>query len=406
MPNLLYITYDYYPSASVAAKRAAKFCKYLPAYEFRPIVLTVKEQFYDAIDPTLDSNGVPTYRTSILKSHRPTEPTNVLPRLSYYLLRIIEKHAFPDPYIFWVPFAYKMAKTILARHQVDLIYATGPWFSSFFLGHLLKKNYGIPLVIEFRDQWSLNVVYRRGMRAKLHTHCDLKILQVADKVIFASEGFLREYQACYSNVDFSKATVIPNGFDPDDFAASNGSKSNRFTITYAGNFYWPRTPDNFLKALLELKIEGKINADNFKFLSLGNLDESMVCWPEIKDVLELKNLQSHKETLMYLSGSDLLLLIVAPGHEANIPAKLYEYLAADKPILLLSPKGATSAKIIRETERGLIANINDIADIKAKLYQMVRTIQTSSCAFDGDKVAKYSCLRTTEQLADELAMLC
>ena len=408
MKTILFIALNFYPSASASAKRIGKFCKYLPRFNYNPIVLTIKKKYYENVDNSLEIEKLDIYRTNTLlaKRPRPSKTFYLFRMLVFYFMRCIEKYSFPDKYIFWLPFAIIKANYIIKSKRVDQIYATGPWFSTFIIGYLLKKIYKIMLIIEFRDQWSLNVVYKRGKSAILHKYFDKKIMKNADKIIFTSNGFFEQYKREYPKLGFNNVEVIQNSYDPDDFKGTETMKEDRFVVTYAGNFYWPRNPDAFLKALSVLRHERKINRNNFKFINIGNLQKNKIVNDDVKCLIEYKGKLSHNKTISYLKGSDLLLLIVAHGHEKNIPAKIYEYMAIGKPIFVLSPEGAVVEEIIKYANCGVVANINDINDIKEKLFALYKNDKRNSIyKIDRSKLIDFSCLKTTKQLANILSTL-
>lgn len=401
MKNILFISYHFYPSAAVAAKRIAKFCKYLPSFQFEPVILTVQDRYYERLDSQLGLNGVKTYRTRHFTANKADYNSNYFKLGLYYFRRLIEKCLFPDAYISWLPFALWTAGKIFRENNIDLIYASGPWFSSFITGWMLKKRFQVPLVIEYRDKWSLDFDYQKQRTARLHRFFDKKIMAAADKIVFASNGDLEIYKKHFREIDFTKAEVIRNSFDLDDFRHIKITKRDKFVVSYAGKFYGPRSPDSFFRALAQLQQEGKIAAQEFRFTGLGNLTEQMIPH-DIKNLIEVKGYLSHRETLNCLANSDLLLLVVANEHHGGIPAKLYEYLALGRPVFVLSPFGSAVDQMVRELGCGVTADINDIDDIKSKLYHAYLRPPRLPWSH-GENIMKFSCKNTTWQLAEVLS---
>ena len=404
--SVLFVAYNSYPSASVGAKRIGKFCKYLPLHDFEPVLLTASEKEYPLKDDRLKVPDLTVYRARSLIAKKPKTKWNVIKLALYYVRRFVERRLFPDAYITWLPFALVKAGTIFKRHEIEVVVASGPSFVSFLTGFFLKRRFKKPLILDFRDQWSLNPCLLANKRARWHQYLDRKMMKAANGMIFTSDGILNEYRVFYPEIDFSKAKVVRNGFDPDDFtrlkAASSGQ---RFTVTYAGYFYGERTADSFLKALSELEEEGKINRDNFRFVSIGNFDETMLKYRNLEPLVEIRGCLSHADTMSCLAASDLLLVIIANGYESNIPAKIYEYLRITKPIFVIGPERSSVRDIVEDTDCGVIANINRIDEIKSGLHQL----STSNGAKFGGGSARlenYNCLRTTERLACVLSEHC
>lgn len=403
MKTVLFIAFDFYPSAAVSAKRIAKFCKYLGCYGYEPLILTVQTHLYDQLDSSLSTNSLQVYRTNMLRSTRFTRSTNNSKKIFGVLLKVFEKYAFPDAYLLWLPFALSYARKIHRFHRFDILFATGPWFTAFLVGYFLKKLYGIPLVLDYRDQWSLNCAYRSSRLFFLHRFVDAKVLQAADSIVFASPDIQREYAEKFP-ISLPKTVVIPNSYDPDDFQGMKTRRKNeKFIIAYAGSFYAPRSANPFLNALVELHREAKIHTANFKLLLMGFYEERLFNSDGLYKLIDFKGMVPHADTLHHLAQSDALLLIVANEHRANIPAKLYEYLAIGRPILLLCPPGAAAEKIVSETGSGVFANINDIDDIKQKICFLIHRPSRVIAPRRFDKIHSYSSISTTAHLADVLA---
>ncbi|MBN1479383.1 hypothetical protein EH223_16320 [candidate division KSB1 bacterium] len=403
MKTILFIALDYYPSAAVSAKRIAKFCKYIRNSGYEPLVLTVHSHLYDHVDSSLTSNGFTVYRTNTLRSIRFSHSKHVAKKLLAVLFKGFEKFAFPDPYILWLPYALSQYKKIQQNQSIDIIYATGPWFTAFLVGYFIKRLYGVPLVIEYRDQWSLNYAYRSKKLLFLHRCVDARLLKAANCIVFTSPDMQREYTEKFS-VNLSKTVVIPNSYDPDDFSGITVEhKNKKFVFAYAGSFYAPRSADYLLNALVELQREAKIHAANFKLLVMGFYDERLLSMDGLDKLIDLKGILPHADTLKHLVQSDALLLIVANEHRANIPAKLFEYLAIGRPVLLLCPPGAAAEKIVAEIGSGAIANINDINDIKHKIQLFINHRADAITPRQFDKINSYSSVSTTKKLADMLA---
>ena len=399
MKTALFITYHFYPSSEVGAKRIARICKYLTRYNIDPIILTIQENFYSNLDFSLPIlKNIKTFRTKTIHTdtnglHNPGRK-----QTSLWARKIFSKIIVPDKYIFWMPFAIQTAKYIFAKYPVDLIIASGPWFSTFIIALAIKLMSKKPLILDFRDQWSLNVAYRNKKRYILHKILEKVTIASADGIIFTTPHLLKQYKLAYGNLPRTK--IIENCFDPDDFLPSIHNESHKFTVTYAGNFYWPRSPDNFFKALEICKKTNKLSPTNFQFINIGNLDNKIINkFPYIGDLIENKGILPHLETLNYIKKSDILLLIVAPGHEANIPAKLYEYLASNRPILLLSPIGSNANMIVKRAKSGIIANIDNISDIVLKLGTLIENSHKSFHP-NSDIVNKYNCICIAQKMAE------
>jgi hypothetical protein len=177
MKKVLMVAYHYPPIGGGGVFRTLKFTKYLPQFGFRPYVLTVKNSMYTSKDLTLVKEIPPEVR--ILKTfsfeHR-------LLRASR-LLNIDPGWFFvPDVNVGWLPFSVRAGTKIIKQENIDVIYATAPIWTSLLIGCFLKKKTKKPLVVDFRDPWTINAHVEPPTRfhAKIENFLERKVLQLPD----------------------------------------------------------------------------------------------------------------------------------------------------------------------------------------------------------------------------------
>jgi hypothetical protein len=71
-----------------------------------------------------------------------------------------------------------------------------------------------------------------------------------------------------------------------------------------------------------------------------------------------------------MRAADLLLLVAntTPGAEATVPGKLFEYLAAGRPVLAIAPSAESSTgDVLEQTQSGRLAPAEDEAQIACAL---------------------------------------
>ena len=166
--RVLFISYAYPPTGGGGVQRSVKFTKYLPETRWRPTVLTAANPSVPVQDSDLSGDLDP--ETVVLRA-RTFEPSYAVKQKlvstgkpSRVSLRSLVRQAGmsvlqPDPQVLWNPLAYRMASTALRQTPHEVIYVTGPPFSSFLLGRSLKRRFGLPLVLDFRDEWLLSSQY-------------------------------------------------------------------------------------------------------------------------------------------------------------------------------------------------------------------------------------------------------
>jgi glycosyltransferase involved in cell wall biosynthesis len=172
-------------------------------------------------------------------------------------------------------------------------------------------------------------------------------------------------------------TTIPNGCDFDDFAGLEYRRGERFTITHAGSFFGRRDPRPFLQALADSKLDAVARF-------VGDFRPADREWAEelgLGDRLELVPYASHHRALELQRSSDALLLLIpeADGRGRGVlSGKVFEYLAAERPILAVVPPDGAAAELIREVGNGVVAAPEDVGAIREALAAMHERWQAGS----------------------------
>jgi glycosyltransferase involved in cell wall biosynthesis len=172
-------------------------------------------------------------------------------------------------------------------------------------------------------------------------------------------------------VDLRKFHVLPNSFDPDDFAdiTETSTPQNKFIISHAGTFYGNRSPASFLQALTKLLDQKPHWRDRIEIFFIGSLPQNGISLDYLnllKDVVRFVPCLPYQEMLKFLMRSTLLLLIPGPG-EGTITGKVFDYLALKKPIFLLSEGNVSLENILRKTKNGIILSYHDVDRIAESL---------------------------------------
>ena len=265
---------------------------------------------------------------------------------------------WPDNKAGWLPPALSGSRRYLADWSPDLIYASSPPPTSLVLGHLLSRRLGAPWVAEFRDRWSDDRYYprpawRMGLERRLERH----IVSSAAGIVSVSEPWAENYRAKYAK----PTAVIYNGIDLEDGDNEPGEgspDSPYLRLVYTGGIYpGMRDPTPVFRALQLLDAEG----DNVRMEFFGTEPGHVFPLAERYGVEKLITVRPHipfKESMAVQRQGDILLLMQwnDPSEQGNIPGKLFEYLAARRPILGLGLETGVSASIIRDRCAGVFTN--------------------------------------------------
>jgi glycosyltransferase involved in cell wall biosynthesis len=375
MKKVLMIAHQFPPIGGSGVQRTVKFVKYLRGFDYEPVVLTRDASKAALKDETLLADvpaGIKVVRTRACDFA-------AFPGVFRYFGKVVNKLLIPDSERVWQHFARKRALEAIRENKIDVIYTTSAPYSDHLLGVYLKKHFpDIPLVCDFRDEWTNNPYHvRKGLRAKLERSQEKMVLKYADCLITNTpvmlSNFLRDNPETRD-----KFYVIPNGYDDEDFEGMNAIRpeNSKFTMTYTGLLYGKRKPDNFFAAMKKAIDEGSLDKDKISVRLIGNYKvetlQSIIDTYGLTNSVILMPYMKHRECLMELIKSDALLLIEpsGPGAEAFYTGKVFEYMNTGRPILASIPEHGAAAQLISDTKTGLVSDFNDIENTKKNLVYL------------------------------------
>lgn len=375
MKKVLMIAHQFPPIGGSGVQRTVKFVKYLRNFDYEPIILTRDASNAALKDETLLSDipkGIKVVRTNACDFA-------ALPGIFKYFGKVVNKLLIPDSERVWQHFARKQALDAVKDNKIDVIYTTSAPYSDHLLGVYLKKHYPeIPLVCDFRDEWTNNPYHvRKGLRAKIERDQEKMVLKYADCLITNTPVMLSNFLRDNPETK-GKFYVIPNGYDDEDFVGMEDIKpaNARFTLTYTGLLYGKRKPDNFFEALKKAIDEGSVDKSKINVRLIGNYKvdqlQAVIDSYNLSDVVALMPYMRHRECLLELVKSDALLLIEpsGPGAEAFYTGKVFEYMNTQRPILASIPERGAAAQLITDTKTGLVSDFNDIETTKKNLIHL------------------------------------
>jgi glycosyltransferase involved in cell wall biosynthesis len=381
--KVLVIAYYFPPMGLSGVQRTAKFIKYLPKYGWKPTVLTVTPTGYYAVDTTLleevEKAGTEIVRASSLDPNRLFKKQGVVRMPSERVRKLLQFGGdalfIPDTKIGWRAKALKAARELLQREHFDVIFATAPPQTDFLIGEALKREFRIPLVLDYRDAW-LDYpfkYYPTPLHRYLHYRLEKRVLKVADKVVVTIRRVKESILKHYLNLDYHDVIIIPQGYDPEDFekrASQKHSPRRKMRMTHAGTFYADRNPSVLLHALHNLfrdapQMRGRLELD-----LIGNVreeDQALVNKLGLQNEVKFLGYLDHKECTRHLQDSDVLWLVLDNDYQS--PGKLYEYLGTRKPILGSLHDGSMK-QLILESGSGVCVPLKDLPAHEAAVREL------------------------------------
>ena len=378
MKTVLVLAAFFPPSGGVGVIRTLKFIKHLPAFGWKPIVVTLPERATKRVmDDSLLAKipaGTEIHRP-FFYDYRKIVGGDIAKLLSPLLNRI----HFPDRYVQWNYFAFNhIAKKILPSTKIDLVYTSVGPHSTMLAAHRIKRRFNIPFVVDFRDPFSFsqyNLLDTKESSQSKAEKIERSVFKHADHIINVSRIWKEKYERLYPDI-VSKSSLIHNGYDEDDFAFSEHSQPNEmFTLGYNGTFSRLVPLEPLLSAIMEIHQDRGIPIR--LSIATPTLKRKLTSrFPYLFDngLIDYKGFLPHGESLQNLQRSDVVVLILndMAATEGMIPAKTFEYLRIGKPILLLHRKNGHLSEIIAKTQTGLSINIADHKEIVETLLFLQR----------------------------------
>ena len=376
MKRLLVITYYWPPTGGSGVQRWVKFCKYLPQYGWQPVVYTPENPERLAYDESLlkdvpecaeiirtrISEPYAAYRRLIggKAGRSEVNPVSGGEKTAVQRLSLWVRGNFfvPDPRVSWVRPSVRYLKGYLKEHPVDAVVTTGPPQSMHLIGLGLKKSLGLKWIADFRDPWTEMFYYKHlelGRRAdRRHHELERQVLDGADTVI-AVTPYVRDDFAARTQ---TPVALITNGFDEDDFAGVRPAvHEGKFTIVHTGLFAADGNPLNLWDVLAEKCVNDPEFASKLQIRLSGKTDS------EVTEAIRSRGLGDNLVDLGYLPhdevvaeqmGADILILPLRrePEYAKVLPGKIFEYLAAGRPVLGIGQEDGAAAEVLRDAGAG------------------------------------------------------
>ncbi len=422
MYKVLVIAYYFPPMGLSGVQRTLKFVKYMRDYNWEPVVLTSASAGYYAHDNHLlkeaESLNINIIRAGgkDINSRLARKGTIKMPPefIRKNLSRISNTFFIPDNKKGWTKKAIITVREILTTENFNLIFVTAPPFSAINMAVKLKKEFNLPLVIDYRDLWLGNqfAFYPTPVHKYLHKRMEYRALKAADKIIATNRKMKEKIIKNYKFLTFEDIYIIPHGFDPQDFENLNTEPkhNSKLRITYSGIFYEYITPKYFLRAFKKLSIERPDIAANIELHFIGilrNENKKLIRKLNLQEFVKEHGYLDHKISLTKTMESDILWLMVGRGRNADTisSGKLYEYFGTRKPIMALLPDGALKMAA-QDYKASFIAEPDDIEAIKNLFIKMFDLYKKNELPLpDEDFILKHRRDFLTEQLTKQFQFL-
>jgi glycosyltransferase involved in cell wall biosynthesis len=399
--RLLIITYYWPPSGGAGVQRCLKWVKYLPELGVEPTVITVDpdQASYPVRDESLLREVPPGVRVIRTATLEPFESYQKLtgravphggfanegrPSAVQQAMRFVRGNFFlPDPRRGWNRYALAAVEKLLAAgEKFDAVLTSSPPHSTQLIGLEIQKRHGLRWLADLRDPWT-DIYYTKDLHrtppaAWLDARYERQVLTKADAVLVTSPETERLFRRKLPDLAKGKIVVLPNGYDEPDFQQPSTPPADCLRITHTGTISARYRIDNLLKAIAatqqrypqvpwRLRFVGQVDAGVRAQVAAAGLGEATEFLPFVP----------HQQSVAYLLISSVLLMAI-PDVALNrgiLPGKVFEYLAARKPVLCVGPAGSDADNVLREAGAGQALPYDDYALMLSTLAQLAQQWQ-------------------------------
>ena len=375
--RLLLIAFYFPPAGGGGVQRTLKFCRHLPEFGVDVDVLAPSDPKWFAIDEPLLAEipaattvhrtrfigPASSFRGDALRGSRGWRRAAVHARYAY------ERALIPDKAAPWAATAVPAAVRIVRRRRIDAIMTTSPPPSVHLIGAAVATATSRPWVADLRDSWLAHPHRRyesRGVRAKRAVERTMArtVARRASALVAVTEAIAAELGAL-DPVAAAKTHVIGHGVDLSDFEGLAYAPEGPFTIVHTGAFFGQRSPRPFLTGLRDLLHRRPDLHGQVVVRFVGDLRASDRAWARalgIDDAWEETGFVPFREAVAAQRSADALLLLIphADGRgDTVVSGKVYEYLAARRPVLAAVPPAGVAAALVRTAGAGEVVDCDD-----------------------------------------------
>lgn len=377
--RVLMVAFHFPPlHGSSGIQRTLKFVQYLPAAGWQPLVLSAHQRAYAATNPEQLAqipSGVPVRRAFALDTARHLSLRGRYPRWL----------ALPDRWAAWCLGAVPGGLALIRRHRPFVLWSTYPIASALLATLLLHKLSGLPWVIDLRDPMMDEYIPADPPTRRVIAWLEQLCLRHCSAIVCTTPGTIRTYRARYPTLPAQRFHLIENAYDEENFCAAAQAAvpaaaprpAGPLRLLHSGTVYpIEREPDSLFAALAALQATGQVCGARLQIVLRASGHEAhlaqLIARHGIAELVQLAPPLPYEAALAEMLAADGLLVLQASMCNAQVPAKLYEYLRAGRPILALTDAGGDTAAVLRAAGISTMAPLDQPAAIMAALLDFMQ----------------------------------
>ena len=399
MKKVLFLSFYFPPRNRISSFRARGFCKYLPKFNWQPIV--VCEDW---------PRHAPDYDEGLLADVRESEvhriPSYGPCGMNRFFIRNLAPWLFPDktPYHWW-RLARRKAFELCESNSFDAIVATHDPLATLSIASELSRCFGIPWIADIRDSWNVQKL-SSPRKQKLISKHERLLSSLANEVVSVSDGISDELGRILGR----RVHTISNGFDPNDVPTLGKADNDVFTILYAGSLNHNRqNPLPLFEAIQKCVSDGRIPRESIGLYFLGSSPDSISAF----DLQRFEKVRFSCEdrvprdtAMSRIRNASALWVLAHPNEKGVLTGKIFDYLNSGRPILAAPSDDGEIKRLLEATKTGVsLSGPNEIALQLAKWFEEWKKDKQFKLDYDESEIRKHSRERKTEELVEVLESL-
>lgn len=406
--RVLMVGYHFPPIAvSSGVQRMLRFTQYLPKYGWQPTVLTVHPRAYSVVSD-LGMNEIPA-RLAVRRAFALDTASHLSLRGAYPRML-----AIPDRWWTWCIGAVPAGLAEIRKTRPHVLWTTYPIATAHLIGYVLHRLTGIPWVADFRDPMAQENYPENALEHRAYEWIERRTFAHCARSVFTAPGAERLYADRYPQLPASTRALIENGYDESVFGAAekvlcrSRHDDGPVVLVHSGTIYASeRDPRCFLAALGCLRRNGSVTGDTLKVvLRATGCDKELrrlIVMHGLEPIVAIAPAVPYSDALAEMLTADGLLILQAANCNYQIPAKVYEYMRAGRPILALTDPAGDTASLLRASGIDTIAPLDSQEAIAVALIRFIQLVRDGEAPIASlDKVREASREARTAQLAEVL----
>lgn len=426
MKNVLIITPYFVPSNFPQVHRTRLLLNHLEDFGWHPMVL--------AVDPKYTEGKLDWELLNLLPKGAEIVRTKAFP------YKMTKRLGFTNLGFRALPHLFLAARRICRRGRIDALLLIPPAWT-WVLGPALKKEFGVPYIVDYQDPWVTNFgryshLYEKSFWVhRISRMLEPGIVRNASHIVGVSQLTYEFVRSRYPDLPDEKYTEAPFGGERKDFEYLDSvgdsnpylrSGDSVINFVYVGALGHAMGPVLYplMKALRKIKQENPDMYRRIRFQFIGSTyavevkPEHMTVTIIASEIGVEDAVFEHPERIGYLdalrvmrTGDVNMILSITPGiHYA--PSKVYPCVLAKRPIMAFLNEASIAARFMREVGVGRIVAFSDshppeecVDEIAATITEMAQERYQDQSPMDHERLEEGSSRKMAQVLAHVFEMI-